>query len=85
MDVGNRVIWNESATTIWEDSYECFSIYRNSKAEVIEVWRPSSRVKIRWNDSNNNRNEAWVKTCEVLIDTQYYRELKINMLLDESR
>ncbi len=75
MKVGDRVIWDEP--------YEQWNLNKFTIAEVIWSWIPSSdRIKIRVRYVNGaTKLETWVNKSDIRIDTQYYREIKLNKLL----
>ena len=55
-------------------------------AEIIDIWVTTynNRIKIRAISSKNvsgNFVESWVASDDLEIDTQYYRDLKLNEIL----
>lgn len=60
----------------------------NHNCIIIVIHRPNNRYYIRYLDNFNTQGtnvERWVAYSDIKLDKEYYRDLKINQILDGDR
>ena len=60
----------------------------NQNCIIIVIHRPNNRYYIRYIDNFNTQGtnvERWVAYSDIELDREYYRDLKINQILDGDR
>lgn len=76
LEIGTRIIYQESQGEILQTNISSWKEHDNRR-----LWRYKIRLFDRFT-LQNEMVETWVSELEVKIDLQYYREEKLNQLLD---
>lgn len=80
--VGDRVLYGNLTPTITLDG-DIKIEYTHTTAIIVQM--DNGEIKIEYNDYNGQRSNAYVDYDEIKIDTQYYRDNRIDEILNEIR
>ena len=62
------------------------TFYGDDICFIIAIHRPNNRYYIRYTEDMNVQGtnvDTWVAYSDIKLDKEYYRDLKINQILDE--